>query len=102
MDYPPFSRLANILVRASKEEKAIELINRINNDLKEFKEKNNYSYEILGPTPAAHSKLRRLFRWQVLLKGRPDEVLLASRSIRNYYIPKGIFVSIDIDPQSVL
>ncbi|MCB4791089.1 MAG: primosomal protein N' [Elusimicrobia bacterium] len=102
MDYPPFSRLANILVRASKEEKAIELINKISGDLNDFKEKNVFKYDILGPTPAAHSKLRRLFRWQVLLKGNSEEILLASKNIRNYYIPRGIFVSIDIDPQNVL
>jgi primosomal protein N' (replication factor Y) len=102
MNYPPFSRLANILVRASKEEKAIELINRVNEDLKAFRDKNGFKYDILGPTPAAHSKIRRLFRYQVLIKGSSDEVLLAARTIRNYYVPKGIFVSIDVDPQNVL
>ncbi|MBN1622188.1 MAG: primosomal protein N' [Endomicrobiales bacterium] len=102
MNYPPFSHFVNILVRASNEKRAFDSINKIYYDLKQFREKNNLDYRILGPTPAAHSKLRRLFRWQLMLKGDPGNVLEAATKIRNYYLPRGILMNVDVDPQDVL
>jgi primosomal protein N' (replication factor Y) len=102
MNYPPFTRFVNILVRASKEERAKDAITKITADLRKLKEKENLKYDILGPVPAAHSRIRRLFRWQVLLKGDSASVLNAARSIRNYYLPRGILLNVDVDPQDVI
>ncbi len=102
INYPPFSRLVNIMVRAAKEEKAIESINKIYDDLLMFMATTKKKIELLGPTPCAHIKLKRLFRWQVLVKGDAETVLEAAHAIRSYYLPKGVLLNIDVDPYAVL
>ncbi|MBN2191029.1 MAG: primosomal protein N', partial [Candidatus Aureabacteria bacterium] len=60
--------------------------------------------DILGPAPAAIQKTKSNFRWQILLKSHnirklhetAKELLNKSSSI------KGIKISVDVDPMSLL
>ncbi len=60
---------------------------------------------VLGPSPCAMKRVRRLYRWQILLKGHPLES--ADEAVRRGLDtcpapPRGIVVQVDVDPESVL
>jgi len=94
--------LVSIMVRAVKEERALEHAQRIHADILAHKSQHGFKFEVFGPTPAAHAKVRRMFRWQILLKGADAEVISAAHHIREYFLPRGVFFTIDVDPYAVL
>lgn len=60
---------------------------------------------VLGPAPCAMKRVKRLHRWQVLVKGAPVDV--ATSVVRRGLAtcpapPRGIMVQVDVDPESVL
>ena len=103
MHYPPFIALANILVRDRKIENAIRWCRAIASylDARKITE-----LKILGPAAAALSKLRREFRFQILLK-TPNRRLLAQvldgclEFCAKREIPDSAVI-VDVDPTSLL
>lgn len=60
---------------------------------------------VLGPSPCAMRRVKRLYRWQVLLKGAPLEnaTAVVRRGLATCPAPpRGIMVQVDVDPESVL
>lgn len=60
---------------------------------------------VLGPSPCAMRRVKRLYRWQVLLKGSPVESVtgVVRRGLAACPAPqRGIMVQVDVDPESVL
>ncbi|HEV2290027.1 MAG TPA: primosomal protein N' [Candidatus Acidoferrales bacterium] len=103
MHYPPFIALANILVRDRKIENAIRWCRALTSflDAKKISE-----LKVLGPAAAALSKLRREFRFQILLK-TPNRRLLAQvldgclEFCAKKEIPDSAVI-VDVDPASLL
>ncbi|HEY9737838.1 MAG TPA: primosomal protein N', partial [Trichocoleus sp.] len=54
-------------------------------------------YELLGPAPAPVLRVARRFRWQLLLKCRPDQMPPDLRSLKQQ-VPAQVSLTIDIDP----
>ena len=102
MNYPPFVRLVNITLRGRNEQKVTETAAAIVAELTRWKQSNAASLEILGPSPAAHSKIKNLFRWQILLKGEIATLLAAIATIKNYPFRGGVLPAIDVDPQTTI
>ncbi len=102
MHYPPFGALANIIVRGSKEEEALErsaALGRLLNPPPE-------GVKILGPAAASLSKLKNEYRYQMLIKTpsrrRLTEVL---RDVRRFaaqekWNPTSLVI--DVDPMTLL
>jgi len=103
MHYPPFIALANILVRDRKVENAIRWSRAIAAWLDSRK---HSELKVLGPAAAALSKLRRDFRFQILLKS-PNRRLLALTLegclafCAGKKIPESAVI-VDVDPVSLL
>ena len=103
MHYPPFIALANVLVRDRKIENAIRWSRAIaaHFDLLRISE-----LKVLGPAAAALSKLRREYRFQILLK-TPNRRLLAEvlegclSFCERKEIPDSAVI-VDVDPTSLL
>jgi len=57
-------------------------------------------YEILGPAPASVMRIARRYRWQILLKFPPETTENDLPDLMSLYrfCPKGISLSIDVDP----
>ena len=72
MAYPPFTSLANVIVRDTNLEKAI----RWSRQLSEYFSPHDGNLRILGPAAAPLAKLKREHRFQFLLKS-PKRSLLA-------------------------
>jgi primosomal protein N' (replication factor Y) len=103
MHYPPFIALANVLVRDRKIENAIRWSRAIAAHFDSLKSR---ELKVLGPAAAALSKLRREYRFQILLK-TPNRRLLAQvlEGCLSYCEQKSIpdsAVIVDVDPTSLL
>lgn len=72
MHYPPFSALANVLVRSDKLEQALKWTGQIG---KWFESTRNEGVRVLGPSVAPIMRLKRDYRYHFILKGSGREKL---------------------------
>jgi len=108
MFYPPFTKLVLFTISSMDQVKAARYSQILKNKLIALKD--GYSgrlYRLLGPAPAPLYKLRKYYRYQLLLK--LDSILKFNMALRKYYpsapagiIPRNIKLSIDVDPQDMM
>ena len=102
MRYPPFSALANILVRSEQQERALEWSAELGRLLDPAPE----GIKALGPAEAAVSKIKREFRYQILLKATDRKLLNQTlQVIRNHALKQkwgSTALVIDVDPVTLL
>ncbi len=72
MHYPPFSALANVLVRSDKLDQALKWTGQIG---KWFESTRNEGVRVLGPSVAPIMRLKRDYRYHFILKGSGREKL---------------------------
>ncbi len=103
LGYPPYGRLAQMIVSGSDEDQtrtaARELCSLLSNSPSHAK------VEVLGPAAAPLARLRGRFRFQILLKsGDPAAVLAAGRelSVAAGQLKRGLRATLDVDPVSML
>ncbi|NLK36471.1 MAG: primosomal protein N' [Epulopiscium sp.] len=85
MEYPPFGHVFSILLTSAEENDVIHSAEVLADIIK----KQNLAYPsivMLGPSPAAISKLKNEYRWNILLKGKNKQELkqLALKSIEEF------------------
>ncbi len=103
LHYPPFTALANVLVRDPRLERAV-LWTRA---LQEFFTRQRVeTVRVLGPAPAPIARLRKDYRFQFLLKSPERRALqellrAAVAHAREKEIPPGALI-IDVDPLSLM
>lgn len=102
MHYPPFSAMANILVRAEKQEVAM----RMSSELGLFLAPPPQGMKVLGPAEAPVPRLKAEYRYQFLIKSASrkslNEIL---RRIQSYAIDHkwgATALVIDVDPLSLM
>ena len=102
MRYPPFSALANILVRSEQQERALEW----SAELGRLLDPAPGGIKALGPAEAAVSKIKREFRYQILLKATDRKLLNQTlQLIRNHALKQkwgSTALVIDVDPVTLL
>jgi primosomal protein N' (replication factor Y) len=102
MRYPPFSALANILVRSDKQDHAMALAAELGKILDPAPE----GIKVLGPAEAPMSKLKSEFRYQLLIKAasrkRLNELLQQIRRFTTERKWSSAALVIDVDPLSLL
>ncbi len=102
MRYPPFSALANLLVRSTRQEEALKLSGALGQFLTPPPE----HLKILGPAEAPVPKLKKEYRYQLLIKAASRKALAqALARVRRFALehdwPATALV-IDVDPVSLL
>lgn len=97
LDYPPFSRLANIIFQGKIESKVEEEALKFQ---KTLKNNNFFDLKILGPSPCVISKVKSKYRFQILLKSKKVFLLhqIINKTLESYQPPAFIKLEIDIDP----
>ena len=101
MRYPPFSALANVLVRAEKQEDALRMSAVLADLLKEPGE----GMKVMGPAEAPVPRLKNEFRYQMLIKARSRPLLnetlrrLQGHALRERWPATALVV--DVDPLSL-
>ena len=102
MRYPPFSALANVLVRSPNVEDALNMSTEIGRFLDPAPE----GLKVMGPAEAAVAKLKSEFRYQLLLKAasrkRLNEVLQSVRAFAAERKWSATALMIDVDPLTLL
>ena len=102
LGYPPFGRLARIVVRSQQRQRAHEAIQAVAGRL--IEPARVAGITILGPQPCPISKISRFWRYHLLLKAPSARALLHFfDGVRGDLSPPGnIQMAIDVDPQSTL
>ena len=100
--YPPFGRLARIIVRSQSRQKAAEAIQAMAGRL--IEPARIAGIQVLGPQPCPLAKLSRFWRFHILLKSPTAKALLHlwDRMRADLSPPGGVQMAIDVDPQSTL
>ena len=95
---PPFAHLVNLTLRSRNQKKVQEAACDLSTKLK--KKIRRQDIQVLGPAPAAISRVRGNFRWNVLLKAEetPYLIRLLRRVLKDFKRYKGIQLSVDVDP----
>ncbi|HEU0139971.1 MAG TPA: primosomal protein N' [Bryobacteraceae bacterium] len=102
MRYPPFSALANVVVRGRKQEDALRMSAELERILNPAPERTR----ILGPAEAPVPRLRDEFRYQLLIKTGSRKILrelldrLRSHALDNKWPATALVI--DVDPLSLL
>jgi len=101
LSYPPFSKLIRIIFRFRKKEKANKITSSISVRIRTMAHKN---IEVLGPAPAPIEKIRNLWRWHLILKGRNAKELrrTAKEIVNKLDLIRDVKVDIDVDPINLL
>jgi len=102
MRYPPFAALANVVVRAERQEQALTWSGELAQMLTPPPE----TLRVLGPAEAPVPRIRNEFRYQMLLKSSSRQRLAAVLlSIRQHALEhkwNATSLVIDVDPMSLL
>jgi len=102
MRYPPFSALANVLVRSDKQERALEMSTELGRLLDPAPE----GLKVLGPAEAPVVRLKSEYRYQLLIKAgnrkRLNETLQHLRGFAQARKWSATALVIDVDPLTLL
>lgn len=99
LSYPPFSRLANILLwgkdKAAVAEDAKRLAIPIAEAVSDVE-----GWSMLGPSPCVLEQLRGVWRWHILVKApvSSDIPSLLASPLKEHGINKSVSCSVDVDP----
>ena len=103
-NYPPYTKLIQVLVVADKMGEAISNARLIAINLKKLA---SQYLTVIGPAPAVISRMKNLFRWQIILRINPktDPVGKKGKKILKKVIEpmnrknkKSLNIVVDIDP----
>ncbi|MCD6330500.1 MAG: primosomal protein N' [Candidatus Cloacimonetes bacterium] len=102
LHYPPFTKLVRILFLLNNEERLRSFMDEIRYKIVQYPQKNKLI--ILSPTPAPISKIRKQYRYHIIIKA--EHQVNINRFIEwfqgNVKIPNYIKMQTDIDPISLL
>ena len=102
-NYPPFSRLARLVIRGKDEDKVMENAEDLAGVMKSNFSAGNSNIFIYGPSPAPLSKIGGNYRYHIVIKGRRlSEITSFIRESLLSYKPKSVYIEIDIDPVDML
>ena len=92
---PPFQRFIALIVTGNDE----KILEKISYELKNFIE-NSLEDKVLGPVNAPIFKLKKKFRFRLLIRGRKSLRVQNSlaKIISKFKFPSGIKLSVDVDP----
>lgn len=102
--YPPFCRMARIVISASSPGDAETGATRLYESLSRVQV--SPRVEIIGPAPAVLSKVQNRYRWNLLLRSsqaRPLHTLLDAAAVHaERLLPKRASLQVDVDPVSLM
>ncbi|MFW5995787.1 MAG: primosomal protein N' [Halanaerobiaceae bacterium] len=103
LNYPPFTRMINIIIRGEKENKVEKKARQLGKFIKKY---SHLACEVCGPSPAPLSRIKGRFRWQIILKFRQSSSCNQMlEKINSQFISKNrgqIDIKIDVNPVQML
>jgi primosomal protein N' (replication factor Y) len=103
LSYPPYARLARLLVRGVREEKVTAAIDLLAKKITELVAARSGDIRLLGPSPAPLAKIASNYRYHLILKSNNAEAMReVIRSARECILSRDVYLEIDIDPFDML
>ena len=102
LGYPPFCRLARVLVTGEDEHAVMSAIEQATAVMKQ---NGQGKLTLLGPAPAVLSKIKNVYRYSVLLKSPSPQLLQSTLSALRIAMgprQKGPKLVVDVDPVNML
>ena len=104
LGYPPFVRLAAVMVKSADEEKASGMARYLGQQMREVAS-DHHQVQVLGPAPAPMTLLRGQHRFMLLIKASNDallqEVVRRALEARRFSRTSGVHIGIDINPYGI-
>jgi len=100
LKYPPINRFINIMIKGTDEVETARKANEICSEIKMILKNKHFTFK--GPHPSPIRKLNKYFRWNMVISGK--NIIEASKKIRKIVFREGVinYVSVDVDPLSLL
>ncbi len=107
LGYPPFTRLVGITVKGRDESQVIKAAGLLADFLERGAGKmEDPRPEVLGPAPAPLERIKGVFRWQLLVRGKGGSaralVAAALEQKAALKIPTAVSFAVDVDPLDLL
>jgi primosomal protein N' (replication factor Y) len=103
LNYPPFSRLARIVLSSQDKKIALQRAEKLTRIIRASVKNHSFPIEILGPAPCPLSKLKGKFRFHILLKSKkPFVIQRVLAPLREKHSEKGLRISYDFDPLDMM
>jgi primosomal protein N' (replication factor Y) len=104
LGYPPFARLVQIRCEGENPQAVERIVRAVATHVEDVAEK---GVEVLGPTPAPIERLRRRYRWQLLVRSRNGAAArraarAAYDAVRRTARTADVRVLVDVDPYGML
>jgi len=101
LGFPPYSRLIRLVMRARNQKKAADAIGAL---ARALAGKLGDAAEVLGPAECPLARISGNYRYQLILRtSRFSEAhARASAELDAYKAPPGVYLEVDVDPQSLL
>ncbi|WP_136806292.1 replication restart helicase PriA [Desulfosediminicola flagellatus] len=104
--FPPFVRVVMVHVRGESEDNVQLSAMRIAAACRSITETRKNEIEILGPAPSPIDRVKKNYRWQILLKGPAPDVLHSVcgyiRMHKDELVTGRCKVIVDVDPENML
>jgi primosomal protein N' (replication factor Y) len=102
--YPPFGRLARVIVRSKDETAAKSHIEALANRLNELTKDIPQTIRVLGPAPAPVTRVKNFFRYHLQLQGPADFPLeqILRPAIAATPPTRHVEIAVDVDPLGML
>lgn len=94
---PPFGRLISVIVDGLNEAEVVEGSRMLARQFRATE-----GVRLLGPAPAPVAKIRDRYRWRLLVKGEGLLQSLVKEWVENTAVPRGVRVTVDVDPVSFM
>jgi primosomal protein N' (replication factor Y) (superfamily II helicase) len=105
LGYPPYSRLLRLVISSEDDILVAEIAQKIAGKIIETIIAQEMKIAVLGPCPAPLSKIKRRYRWHIILKSRSSvalhTILYHLQEYKNK-LPKKIRLVCDLDPNDML
>lgn len=103
LGYPPFTRLANVLVSGPDEQEVSRTASRLFLSLSSAAQSAGVDWELLGPAPCLLSRLKGRYRWHILVKAAPGaDFSQVMGGVLSQKKRRGeVRVTVDVDPASL-
>ena len=100
---PPYGRLGSLIVQSANLDMLENFVKKLSSKVPKI-HKDKDRIEVLGPAPAPITKLRGLYRYRFLVKGKGEVRLQAfiREWLSNIKVDRAIRIKIDIDPYNFL
>ena len=103
INYPPFSRLARIVIRGKDEDSVCESAVLLAGEMKKIGSEKYSQIMVLGPSPAPLTKIGGNYRYHIILKAsRLKDLTGFIKTALDSFKSKAVYIEIDIDPVDML